>query len=226
MRLAEMKAGSRPNKAGLALIDWYSPEGGQSVPSREGDVLHLPRYFDAELFRLQPHYNQFLYCLRERTWFAGTDERPFLVRLGDGSFMRFLNGGPNGFYHSLIPEGLVKLAKKAGTRCQFDIPERQTYVRQGDIFAYPLSLTWGEIRRAFYILRGNEMETASGALEIFGTRHSLAFGRYLQGTHLLGRDLALVVEGTVVAPDHTSMKLETPHALFQTSGLFSPEEAD
>jgi len=226
MRLAELKSGSRPSKAGLAVIDWFHPEDSRCEPTREEDVLHLPQYVDAELFRLQPNYNQFLFCLRERTWCAGTDERPFLVRLNDDAYRRFLSGGPGGFYHSLIPEGLTGLAKQVGTRCQFNVPERHTYVRQGDIFAYPLPFAWRDIERAYFVRSGKHLALASGALAIFGTRHTLTLGNYLQDVHLLGRDLTLVVEGTVVAPDHTDVKLESPHALYQTAGLFNPEVAD
>lgn len=226
MRLAELKTGTTPNKAGLATIDWFVPEDGRREPVREEDVLHLPRYVDAELFKLQPNYHQFLFCLEDRTWFGGTDEKPFLVRLNDNSFLGFLRKGSRGFYHDLIPEGLTKLAKQVGTRCQFDTPEKQTYARQGDIFAYPLPVTWRDIGEAYYTRHGTRLEVASGPLQIYGTRHMLTFGSYLTDTHLLGRDLALVAEGTVVAPDHKDVKLTGPHALFQTASLFNPVEAD
>lgn len=226
MRLAEIRSGSMPNEAGLAVIDWFRPADGHREPTREGDVLHLPHYSDAELFRLQPNYTQFLFCLGDRTWFAGTDERPFLVRLNDHAYRRFLSKGPSGFYHGLMPGELIELAKQLGTRCQFGIPEKQTYIRQGDIFACSLPLTWKDIERACYVRHGTQLETASGPLTVFGTRHVLTFGSYLSDVHLLGRDLALVAEGTVVAPDHADVKLESPHALFQTAGLFNPKEAD
>lgn len=199
MRLGEMESRSLPCRAGKATIEWYQPEGGIKEPFREKSVLHLPKYTDAELFRLQPNYNQFLFCLRSKTWFAGTDEKPFLVQLSDDAFRIFLNGRATGFYHNLLPTGLIDLAQQLEYRTQFGVPERQTYIRQGDIFALPLPLTWKDIETACFVRNGCGPTILSKPIQVFGTRHQLSFGHYLISSRILGRDLALVAEGTITA---------------------------
>lgn len=216
MRLFELE--KRPTRAGKAKLDY----GDVREPSRIRKTITLPDDPSVEMFPLQEDWNQFLVASQDgrRVWFGGTDENPFLVEMSREVFNLFLKDGAQGFYDSLIPEVMRTLQDK------FQKP----WVRQGDIFAYPLPFSWRELDGAFHICYGigikvEEVEVAERR-RVFGTRH-LFLGKFVPDrVNLLGLTELTVVEGKIEAPDHNPITLEGPHALAQTRLLYSPPEAD
>ena len=220
MLLAELR-GRRPKKARKATLE-YDPKASQ--PFRKEDVIVLPDRGDLQLYRLQTGWNQFIARFDFSTvWFGGTDENPFLVRIDDGPFDGFCRRGPEGFYSSLLPR----------------LPSK-TYRRQGDIFASPIPFTWEEIRKMYHYIHGWDVEILESDSKgdnsrLFGTRHRLN-GTQMGTTVMLPEEYSgsfgprqayfVLAEGTVVAPDHTDMKLEGIHALTQTLHLHDPRTAD
>ncbi len=217
MLLTELK-GRRPTRAGKARIEYASRD---TYPERRGDTIVLPSCGDLELYRLQPGWNQFI--VRQgynTTWFGGTDENPFLVHISDTPYRAYCKGGPEGFYRSLVP----------------DLPG-PAYRRQGDIFASSIPFSWEEVLRALKLILGWNSEVVESCPDergggLFGTRHHLK-GVQLRSSVRLpvegsGRTdtFFILAEGTVVAPDHTDMKLEGVYALAQTRHLQDPRIAD
>lgn len=219
MLLQELR-GRRPKRAGKAIIEYDSQE---TYPRREGSTIILPYRGDLQLYKLQKDWNQFIARLDYSTgWFGGTDENPFLVRISNRPFDCYCRYGPDGFYNSLIP----------------DLPGK-THRRQGDIFACPIPFSWEEIVKACRYIDGMRVEVLSISEDrpIFGTRHSIrgqALDRRLtiKGDPDSGIDRAHerqwydLVEGTVVAPDHTPMELIGVHVLAQTLHLTDAKNAD
>jgi len=218
MRLFETRKDRWPRQAGKAVLE-YEHTG---EPVREGNKIIIPDDGRVELFRLQKGWNQFLVGLGENSlWFGGTDENPFLVRLGSDVFDEFVQS-PKGFYSLLVPKLIRNLQEKFPS---------VTYVRQGDIFAFPLPYSWEELEKAFnichwYTLAYKEVKKAE--LMLFGTRHTLSGVNLVVGEESgFFRGLVTqLVEGTVNAPDHTTRVLEGPHVIAQTAHLYSPKEAD
>lgn len=219
MRLFELE--KRPTKAGKAKLDY----GVVGEPSRVRRTIVIPNTPDLELFPLQDNWNQFLVITgRNRAvWFGGTDENPFLVAMDDDVLDNFFQRGSEGFYADLVPGVMTRL------RDMFQTP----WVRQGDVFAYPLPYSWDDLDKAFDICRGSklgykEVDARPAAVSVLGTRHRLCAGRFLaESVEILGLGVRVpVVEGRVEAPDHTPMTLVGPHVLSQTRHLYSPKEAD
>lgn len=90
-----------PKKAGLTKLAWLSA----SVPTRDGDTICMPL---DELIQFFPINNerQFLLRVRDRAWFGGTDERPFLVEMEPEVIDIYINssGKEEIFYQSLVPK--------------------------------------------------------------------------------------------------------------------------
>jgi len=220
MLLAELR-GRRPKRAGKAFLEY---DDRCESPYRKGDVIVLPTRGDLQLYRLQSGWNQFVARLDYSTvWFGGTDENPFLVRIDDRPFREYCRYGPGGFYRSLIPT----------------LPEK-TYRRQGDIFACSIPFTWEEILKVYRYIHGWNVKVAEAEPDdrgrgLFGTRHHLTGIILNHEVHMPEVSIAssgsnptwlVLVEGTVVAPDHSDMKLEGVYALAQTRYLHDPRVAD
>lgn len=218
-----------PRQAGEAVIRWSSAEG----PVRKGPEIVLPLLEGISFIPLQDG-QQFLYVYGPKAvnyarvsgcWFGGTDENPFLVRLNDGDYLRqsiraIEKEGESVFYEALRPEDLGGLEKFTQT----------TAKRQGDIFALPISPSWSSLQK--------EMERCSAMFgaqivvvksekkvecPVFGTRH------ILKGTCAEVRADSIVrtfATGALEAPDHSPLGLDNVHALFQSAGLYRPEQAD
>lgn len=216
MKLFEMKGtfGSLPTKAGKATLDWKNI----GSPARDGQIIHLPSGKDNEMFPLKQG-EQFLFAYNapgegHRLYFGGTDEEPFLVRLGF-SVLETLEGGERGFYDALKPDPVKRLENKFGAQTK----------RQGDWFCVELpGLDWRAVEMFLALdQRGRPAPKESGkrGLPIGRTRHQI-IGLLLD----LGSGGPLFAEGTLVAPDHADLKLTGPHALFQAQKLDDPQNAD
>lgn len=211
MRFYEMSR--LPRSAGLAVLEYEECEG-RANPFRSGRHLHLPGCPDAEFFPLRGG-EQFL--LRHwrggesepQIWFGGTDEQPFLVRLGSAAFSPFMRGGEDGFFAGLRP-AVVN---------EFEVQLRLPTRRQGDIFALPLPYKWREIVRGMGRGVATEPETYTGP--VFGTRHMITSPRALQLN-----PTQMIAEGLLEAPDHGPLRLDVPHLLSQTAHLHDPQRAD
>lgn len=174
-----------------------------------------------ELIPLMDNYEQFLYRQTsdsshfKDTWFGGTDEAPFLVKLDPWAYNPYRYRGSEGFYTGIIPSSMKTMALKWGGE----------WKRQGDIFAYSLPITWAAIKDIGDFTKGRkglrlfEVEKES----VLDTRHNLQ-GRWCQ---LMCQGKSLVIaEGVLTAPDHAPMVLDGPHALDQTTHLDNPAKAD
>lgn len=217
MRLFELE--KRPTKAGKAKLDY----GDVHEPSRIRKTITLPNYPSVEVFPLQEDWNQFLISIGGRpVWFGGTDENPFLVAMDEEVLETLFQKGSEGFYASLVPGLMSRLYNRFG----------DPWVRQGDIFAYPLPYSWDELDKAFDICWGCKSESteiaAKDRVSVLGTRHQLCSGRFLaEPVEILGLGVKVpVVEGRIEAPDHTPITLVGPHVVAQTRHLYQPREAD
>lgn len=221
MRLFEMNPA--PTKAGMARLQFSSRNGKANTPPpfREGEHVVLPEDREAEFFPLM-NGEQFLFRnasdSRSRDtqyWFGGTDEQPFLVRLGDRPFPAFQQGGEVAFYASLKPDVVTKFEQAFGVVSR----------RQGDIFAVPVPHTWDEFRKASLLCCDSRREPQSVTYQsVFETRHKLK-GLYAPSMPVLGQWHTLV-EGVLKAPDHSPLTLKGPHLLVQAQNLFDPRLAD
>jgi len=209
-----------PKKAGKATLEWVNPhESPVREPTRDGDKILLPNYRDIEMFPLQKDWNQFLFAMgtnaesKVKLWFGGTDENPFLVRLNPTAYSHFLDG-IGAFYQHLIPSRMEVLVQGWGGN----------YVRQGDIFAYPLPWRWQTIERAVRVVTGEREGPRPVDQPVFGTRHSLLGLRMV--TEVMGMTKCELVSGVIEAPDHEAVTLDYPCILGQTQNLYDPPRAD
>jgi len=217
MRLFEREKSRWPRLAGKAVLEY---DGHTIVPRREKGTIIIPERGETEIFKLKQDWSQLLIASPgQGIWFGGTDENPFLVQLNGGVYNQFLRS-PRDFYTSLVPglmNTLVKMFPKV------------SYSRQGDIFYFPLPYSWGEIEKAVNVCYWRTLDLSNkkkGEFSLFDTRHILKGLSLALDTNILGGKVNMLVEGTLVAPDHSSRVLEGPHAIAQTSNLFSPTEAD
>ncbi|MBI2054982.1 MAG: hypothetical protein HYT39_02695 [Candidatus Sungbacteria bacterium] len=190
-----------PTRAGKARIEWV-PYEKRLAPARQKDIITLPLYPEARI---------------DLTFFGGTDEEPFLVRLNGSVRDAFNKGGEKGFFEALRPPHIRRLENLLGKKAK----------RQGDIFAFPVSSSWKEVARMSVILSNlpefkdpDEVKDQS----VFGTRHQLnGHGtriRISEGqTHMFA-------EGILRAPDHADLELKGVHLLEQTAYLHDPTLAD
>jgi len=212
-----MELGSdAPNQAGKAKLKYSSDV---QTPERKGKTIVIPSDPSVEIFPLQEDYSQFLLSCNLDVWFGGTDENPFLVRMSGSVLNELFRLGISGFYDLLVPSLMKNLKKTFGGE----------FVRQGDIFAYPLSYSWEEIKSSKTICCGagfTLQTTGSKGIHVFGTRHMFS-GEYIDQLKLFGTTLPTVAEGMIAAPDHKDIKLaKKPHVLAQTNGLHHPQAAD
>lgn len=237
-----------PTRAGQAVLEYSS---GIRVPQRHNEVIKIPavRCGDCacgekllpqwmfcpgcggvamggeitllgELIPLVNNYEQFLYAQKgesshfKDTWFGGTDEAPFLVKLDPWAYDLYRCRGAEGFYNGITPSSMKTMAQKWGGE----------WKRQGDIFAYPLPITWAAIKNIGDFNKAKGLQVHEVEKEaVYGTRHNLR-GRWGQ-LICQGRSL-VIAEGVITAPDHVPLVLDGPHALDQTAHLDDPERAD
>lgn len=217
MRLMELGT-NRPIRAGKAVLEYVKPDRlDTKVPFRKRTHIVLPDFSDLELLQLQEDWNQFLIVLQDAVWFGGTDENPFLVEMNRDCLQCFFRGGREGFYRDLVPTLITELVQEFGGE----------YIRQGDIFAWPVPFSWREIEKAHRIVYTKRLKMlGTQKQQVFGTRHTLVGKGFGSPLRLLGRDLQAVVEGTLTAPDHSPRELKGPHVLAQTRLLWHPQSAD
>lgn len=210
MKLFEMQI--VPVVAGSARIQFNDTAN----PSREGATIVLPQNPELEFYPLK-RGEQFLVRHHKQLWFGGTDEQPFLVSLEPNTFSRFMEGGEQDFFAALVPEEVTEMEKDLKTSTR----------RQGDIFAVKLPISWDEIAEAMEVIYGHEKwkPECVKRRSVFKTRHRLT-GKFSAFTHLLGWENVVVVEGILVAPDHSPMTLVGLHALYQARHLRDPKNAD
>jgi len=219
MKLKDMK--KKPTKAGIAEINWVEDKSGYGDLDirREGDKIYLPDYPEHEFIPLQGG-KQFLFRNRSLTrfWFGGTDENSFLVRITSEAFASYKKSGAKAFYEFLKPATIRYLEKRF---------KRVKAKRQGDIWAFPIPVSWktldllGDLLYDFkYII---PPKTKSNM--VFGTRHEID-GRYNDSEDGLNDSPMAFVEGTLTSPNHKSLKLKGLHILVQTNGLEDDVEAD
>lgn len=189
----------------------YCPHCGDERRGFETELI-------GKLIPLLEGYEQFVYTQpdleRDRftaTWFGGTDEAPFLVRMDSSTYEA---ASRNHFYQYIIPTRMITLCRKWGGE----------WKRQGDIFAYPLPFTWDDLIWIGNFNKANGLQIhESKSEDVYGTRHRLN-GKYC---HLmLSGSMQVIVEGVITAPDHSDMVLKGPHALDQTAHLYDPPNAD
>lgn len=219
MRLAEMK--QLPPKAGKAILDWNE----KVLPQRNDRHIVLPHSHDVEFFwvveavqfLIVSHHNNG-WSRSPSCWFGGTDEEPFLVELQPEVLPTFLKDGWQGFYRALQPPYVATADQKG-----------QPWLRQGDIFAIQLPLTWEQLLRKMLLEQPKVSIESAKDQAIYGTRHQIQRGLAITGDYRLKPiigEFGLIAEGELVAPDHKPHTLAGPHLLLQTQFLSHPQKAD
>lgn len=208
MRLMEYGYGQLPQRAGEAKLEFARAVG---MPTRKEDLIQLDFDPKFEFFPLKKG-EQFLF-VGIGVWFGGTDENPFLVRLKDEVFSRFLLDGEEGFYDQLKPARIKLLEKRTCTIAK----------RQGDFFAFPMLQGWKTFDIASNCIADSEFPGPKdcAAKKLFGTRHLLT-GQAI----LLLHGTSCVAEGVLKAPDHEDLVMEGVHYVSQANLLWSPPDAD
>lgn len=237
----------QPTRAGQAVLE-YSAAARE--PFRNGNIITIPargyrcecgealaaewdycprcggrailEHPTVELLSLMDDFIQFLLVQKSEgkhwpdIWFGGTDESPFLVQMDIAVLEAYRRGH---FYEYIVPTSMRTLTRKWGG----------SWKRQGDIFAYPLSFSWDELKWIGNFNKAEGLQVVATSLNagkterVLDTRHMLE-GKWCQIT-LAGRSM-VVVEGVIRAPDHSDLLLENPHALDQTAYLHNPAKAD
>jgi len=212
MRLFELERTNRgklPKTAGDAVLKW---DEDCKTPSRKDEVITLPAGHSVEMFSLLDGA-QFLLDVDSRVFFGGTDERPFLVEL-DNRIMKHFGGDELQLFNALKPGPVKMLEKSFGVEAK----------RQGDWFAVPLLMSWDKVvaMLKFFSLFSEKYLRHNVKFSLGGTRH------IFHGTGYWGLNVAwsAIGSGVLVAPDHEDLVLKEPHALFQTSYLANPKEAE
>ncbi len=227
----EMAVKCLPSQADKAEIKWSAVEG----PRRKGNEIVL-RLVDQMMFVPILEDKQFICCYpkdhssyrtQPEIWFGGTDENPFLVRLGANQDVivgvnTILKGeGVEPFFEALKPTRLSDVERLFGTKAK----------RQGDIFALPTRWSWTEFEK-MSVLLGLFLKGAKDRDEwsLFQTRYSIK-GRIVEvelRPERYGNDRieTTLATGMLEAPDHQPLELEKIHVLFQSAGLYSPQDAD
>lgn len=197
-----------------------------SGPQRVGAEIRFPFEFDeAEMHSLMDG-QQFLLVESDsrRPYFGGTDEAPFMVRLDTVHLQNFELGGETAFYDGLKPEKTKGYEEMFGTSA----------VRQGDIWAVPVPMSWDKLCGYYRRTTGGQrgLRICTGRRDILRTRHTID-GRWVKGkprfpfddSRHRGRYLRIsdmVAEGTMTAPDHEPLVLYGPHVLARTAGILAP----
>lgn len=196
------------------------------LPSREGFKITLPA-LDGTM-KLYPLLGGEQFVLRQaffrrtdpvRAFFGGTDEQPFLVELRPEHLGTLETHGEAAFYESLKPPVIVQL------EALFAV---ERTVRQGDIYAYPLPLTWDELMaqqpKATRVQGVRHILPGKG--QVLGTRHTLDPGLYARipriitdGGTITFSSQAFIVEGMLEAPDHASRELVGPHLIDRSRSM-------
>lgn len=216
MKLFEI--GELPKKAGVAKLKFNNNGTTPEIPYRRGSTIKLPGNSEVEYFSLMDGV-QFLLRSTDKNkkplfWFGGTDEQPFLVRLRQEPFLSFMNRGEEGLFNDLKPHVIKKLEKEL----------KWSTKRQGDIFAIKLPYTWDDLKRNSLIFSDRAVEAVEQKkINVFDTRHNLngliSRVSFYSSKYFIG-------EGVLSAPDHAPLKIEGPHLLAQTQGLYDPQNAD
>jgi hypothetical protein len=199
-------------KFGIAEVEFES----SGAPSRRGTVLALPFAFnDVEMHSLLGG-EQFLLKTSGRNFFGGTDEQPFMVELDQSHMERFERGGEDAFYEGLKPSRMRDYERVTGAEA----------VRQGDIWALPLGVTWNFLNnyhRQSYLA---PPKLRRGTKTVARTRHRIV-GCWTSRWVRLPKDRGwvnlqgLAAEGTLRAPDHEERRLDGPHLLMRTQGIIT-----
>lgn len=253
MKLFEMT--DLPTEAGEAKIHFGSPpktgifarvrqeKEEIRMPVRNGPDIYLPNMSELEFYPLQNEGRKDQFLAKfidesyrpDRVFFAGTDERPFMVEIETYLFGVYRDDGEEAFYRALKPGSVRKLER------EFNVVAK----RQGDIFCvpYPGDFSWKNINNAlsFISLGGwkDRLEIEVNGINVFGTRHQLS-GYYAENPSIRIIDAFLpngqetrrprwrwsIAEGVLTAPDHEDLTLDQPHVLFQAEGLANPKLAD
>jgi hypothetical protein len=189
---------------------------GLVAPERTGDVLAFPFEFERRGIEMHSLHGgeQFLVIDGERTYFGGTDEQPFLVRLDRDHLIRFRHGGEKAFYKGLKPSRLS----------YYEAITKTTALRQGDIWALPLGdISWDQLQADFRVAKRRRLKMSRywGEMRVFQTRHDLVgtwtISRpYLRYNGKLVELRGRAVEGILKAPDHEDLVLNGPHLLVAT----------
>jgi hypothetical protein len=188
----------------------------RSNPCVHEDIIRLPNGKTSEFFRLNK--TNFIFLFRNRFndtyWFGGKDENhPFITQITPAAFLVYSLEGTEVFYKYLVPEFIRDLEETLGVK----------HERQGDIIMLGLGVTWKKLFALEHLglLKFSIEPRKDGIYPVFRTRHSLR-GKCFSFREIPGRIFdAMLVEGTLSAPNHKSVKLKGVHVLTQIVGLAS-----
>ncbi len=213
--------------AGGVTIEIAEPMSGKpmEIVTREGSIITVPFHRAVEFFLLGQRGGALLFThdgtakphTQKKFWFCGFDQAPFLSEITEAAYCAFLRGGETGFFQSLKPEVVHKCEGYYGV----------TAKRQGDVYLCPIGgLTWKELQELCHVRSGNNLQieefTAEKPDKVFDTRHTFV-GKVAKVELLFGHTNVWVGSGTIMAPDHAPLVLETPHIIAQSAGLVDPK---
>lgn len=190
------------------------------LPVRDGNTIYVPPVRADEFFELSTKKHMLFKHLCDRgttltLWFCGFDEAPFLTRITEAAFCKFLHNSEAEFFEGLKPD-VIKACEQL-----FNVKSG----RQGDIWFCPLGdMTWERLLLMHKLNTGQEtlvVELDPPNSPIFQTRHTFE-GKWTS-LAILGTRKAIVASGTMQAPDHKSVTFETPHVIAQSAGLVNPK---
>jgi hypothetical protein len=207
-----------PNGFGMTSLR-FDPPGERfphleiTAPWRHGDVITFP--YDARELEFYSLRGGAQFLSRPigggAVWFGGTDERSFLVEIQPELLPTLLWQGEGGFYEALKPPIIRQLEALFGD---------DRTVRQGDVYAYQLPASWGELQPSSEVGRRRNapiriMRTRV-PMPVLATRHRVS-GRVapsFKGRVTLPLDAdalrltGLIAQGVLTAPDHAPLTLE------------------
>ncbi|TAK89264.1 hypothetical protein EPO04_04195 [Patescibacteria group bacterium] len=222
-----------PQTAGLAQLSTHPSneyaEGAQRIKSsiilRPGKGAEFHPLLGGEQFLFfegrRPNYQT------GALYFGGTDEQPFLVSVRGQLKDVLERDGEQALFEALKPDFIKWSEEEFG---------HEHTRRQGDIFAYPVLSEDGEpvcmfdaFQETFfeshpYYGMQSMGESRRGWHSLFGTRHLLD-GDIVEVVESPRHDprntrvVRLLATGTIHAPDHAPLVLDTPHMLAQAVNL-------
>ncbi len=185
---------------------------------REGSDIFFPQPWEkSSVVRTLNGGEQFLLAQGRMAFFGGMDEQPFVVQVEEEHHRRLVERGEEAFYAGLRPSKLDKYERLVGQRA----------VRQGDIWALPLGMSWEHLEEMWSCTSGHCQTLGfrqSVGMQVFGTRHTLTGrrtsrrARIRTSSGIIGLK-GVTCEGTLSAPDHADLVLEGPHHLMRTPGI-------
>ncbi len=211
--LKELKEGKEVN--GLTQEMWDQIMNG--LPTKNGSLLILPKDEKLDFYPLMKG-EQFLVGVQGRTYFGGTDEKPFLAEIDSNAIEVFKEAGEEAFYEALKPFQIIELEKEHG---------KQHTRRQGDFYVYPCfeaadtQSFMEEKSKLFSQINFRWLtDKSAGETRHHFTGHAMTVNKkFGEGEKAVFSKEYELIKGVLNAPDHRPLELLTWHYIFQSPSM-------